>query len=281
MTRFQNVKTVFGDFRIGRIIMLTLVPASVSFGLGGSWVLVLLSGLIGATLSTSGFYLDSLLDYEEDRKSGKIHNPLARGALSPRTGIIIVLICLSICIIVGILVNYWILLPILCVIFIIGGLSTRAIGTPLLRAIGLGAIQAFYVLVGALVVYRFELGVILISLFLFFAMTGARVLGDTRDLPYDQKIETNTIPKKYGVRWASLFLLVNEIMAYVVGIAVYWTGILNIVYLFCMIGIIIVGLPLTLFFIFWPTPRNANIANMLSLGILGILFILGMILGRL
>jgi hypothetical protein len=80
--------------------------------------------------------------------------------------------------------------------------------------------------------------------------------------------------------WAGMFLLVNEIMAYIVGIAAYWTGLFNIGYLFCMIGIIVVGLPLTLFFVFRPTPRNANIINMLSLGILGIFFILSMVVGR-
>lgn len=135
-------------------------------------------------------------------------------------------------------------------------------------------------MIGGFAAYRFEFGVFLLALFLFFAMTGGRVLGDIRDLPHDQKTDTMTIPKKYGIRRASYFLLVNQIIAYAVGLSVYATGLLGLGYLYCMIGIVIVGLPLNLAFIYRPSPRTGNIVNMLSLGILGMLFVFGRILGK-
>ncbi|MFB0561407.1 MAG: hypothetical protein ACETWM_09370 [Candidatus Lokiarchaeia archaeon] len=78
----------------------------------------------------------------------------------------------------------------------------------------------------------------------------------------------------------SYFLLVNEIIAYTLGLSVYITGILGSEYLYCMIGIIVIGLPMTLIFVYRPSPKIASITNMLSLGILGMLFVLGMILGK-
>ena len=112
-------------------------------------------------------------------------------------------------------------------------------------------------------------------------MTGARVLGDTRDLPYDQKTDTSTIPKKYGIRWGGYFLFINEIIAYIIGILIYVLGLLGIGYLICMICIIAVGIPLNLLFIFKPTPKIARIVNVLSLAILGSLFVIGMFIGKL
>ncbi|MFW9771312.1 MAG: hypothetical protein ACFFEO_03980 [Candidatus Thorarchaeota archaeon] len=112
-------------------------------------------------------------------------------------------------------------------------------------------------------------------------MTGARVLGDTRDLPYDQKINITTIPKKYGIRWGSWFLLINEFIAYIVGIMIYILGFLGIGYLICIICIITIGTPMNVLFFLQPSPKIARIVNVLSLAILGSLFIIGMLIGRL
>jgi hypothetical protein len=78
-----------------------------------------------------------------------------------------------------------------------------------------------------------------------------------------------------------MFLLINEVIAYAIGIIIYLMGLLGIGYLICMIGIITVGFPLTLLFIFRPTPKIARISNVLSLAILGGLFVIAMFVGRL
>lgn len=112
-------------------------------------------------------------------------------------------------------------------------------------------------------------------------MTGTRVLGDTRDLPFDQKTDTSTIPKKYGVKWGRYFLIINEIIAYFIGVMIYMLGLLGIGYLICMICIIAIGIPLNLWFILQPSPKIARITNVLSLAILGSLFVIAMFIGRL
>lgn len=75
--------------------MFILITGSVTYGLRGSWLNVVLAGLIGATLSAGGFYLDYLADYKKDRASGKMSNPIARGSVSPRAGLSIVAVCLG------------------------------------------------------------------------------------------------------------------------------------------------------------------------------------------
>jgi 4-hydroxybenzoate polyprenyltransferase len=277
----SKMQLIFGDWRLGRILMFIMITSSVSYGLGGLLLNVFLAGLVGATLSAGGFFFDYLGDYKKDRASGNLKNPIARGTLSPRGGIIFFVLCFTISIIICIIVNLWALIPLMCLIGVIGGLVHGILDTALLRAFSLGALQALYVLIGALFAFNFNLSVILLALFLFFAMTGARVLGDTRDLQYDEKTNTKTIPKKYGVKWGGIFLLVNEFIAYVIGIIIYLIGLLGIGYLICMIGIITVGFPLTLLFIFHPTPKIARISNVLSLAILGSLFVVAMFLGRL
>ncbi|MFX0025155.1 MAG: UbiA family prenyltransferase [Candidatus Hermodarchaeota archaeon] len=281
MIEVSKMRVIFGDWRLGRIIMFTLITSSVTYSFGGSCLNIVLSGLIGAVLSAGGFYLDYLGDYKKDRESGKMKNPIAKGVLSPKSGFVIVILCLVLSAILGLLVNPWLLIPLSCVILVIIGLVNGILDTPFLRAFSLGALQGFYVLIGALAAYRFELGIIILALFLFFAMTGARALGDTRDLLHDKKTDTATIPKKYGVRIASYFLLVNEIISYFFALSAYETGIFSIGYLYCIVIIVVVGLPLTLIFVYRPTPKIGYTVNGLSMSIFSILFMLGMILGKL
>ncbi len=275
------MQLIFGDWRLGRIIMFTLITSSVSYGLGGTLINVILGGLVGATLSAGGFFFDYLGDYQKDRESGNMKNPIARGTLSPRGGLLFIISCFTISSIICIIVNPWALIPLLCLIGVISGLVQGILDTALLRSFSLGALQGFYVLIGAFFAYKFELRVILLALFLFFAMTGARVLGDTRDLPYDQKTDTSTIPKKYGIRWGGWFLLINEFIAYIIGIMIYILGLLGIGYLICIICTITIGFPLNLLYFFRSTPRIARIVNVLSLAILGSLFVISMFIGRL
>jgi 4-hydroxybenzoate polyprenyltransferase len=277
----SKMQLIFGDWRLGRIIMFIMITSSVSYGLGGNLIHIVLAGLVGATLSAGGFFFDYLGDYKKDQESGNLKNPIAKGTLTPSGGLILILTCFTISAIVCFLINLWAIIPFICLIGVIGGLVHGILDSPLLRAFSLGALQGFYVLIGALFAYKFELSVILLALFLFFAMTGARVLGDTRDLPYDQKIDTNTIPKQYGVKWGGYFLLLNELIAYTIGITIYLLGLLGIGYLICMISIIIVGTPLNILFILRPTPKIARITNLLSLAILGSLFVIAMFTGKL
>lgn len=277
----SKMQLIFGNWRLGRIIMFTLITSSVSYGLGGTLLNIIFAGIIGATLSAGGFFFDYLGDYKKDRESGNLKNPIAKGTLSPRGGLIIVILCFAISSIICIIVNIWALIPLVCLIGVIGGLVHGLLDTALLRAFSLGALQGFYVLIGALFAYKFELSAIFLALFLFFAMTGARVLGDTRDFPYDRKTDTSTIPKKYGIKWGGYFLIINEVIAYIVGVMVYLLSLLGFGYLICMICIIAVGIPLNLWFILRPSPKIARITNVLSLAILGSLFVIAMFIGRL
>lgn len=261
--------------------MFFFITSSVTFGLGGNLVNIIFAGMVGVLLSAGGFFFDYLGDYKKDRESGNLKNPIARGTLSPRRGLIFILFCFGISTIICVIINIWTLIPLFCLIGVISGLVYGILDSALLRSFSLGALQGFYVIIGALFAYKFELSVILLALFLFFAMTGARVLGDTRDLPYDQNIETSTIPKKYGVRWGAWFLLFNEFLAYTVGIMIYLLGLLGVGYLICVICTITIGIPLNLLFFFRSSPKIARIVNVLSLAILGSLFIIGMLIGRL
>lgn len=105
-------------------------------------------------------------------------------------------------------------------------------------------------------------------------------MGDVRDLPYDIRVNTMTIPKKYGLRWGMIFLLINEITAYIIALSVYWIRALGLGYFYCVLGIIIIGTIINLIFITKPTPKIADLSNVLSLGVLGMLYVLGMVLGR-
>ncbi len=277
----SKMQLIFGDWRLGRIIMFIMITSSVCYGLGGNLINIILAGVVGATLSAGGFFFDYLGDYKTDRESGNLKNPIARGTLSPRGGLIFIILCFTISIVICIIINPWALIAIICLICVIGGLVQGILDTALLRAFSLGALQGFYVLIGALFAFNFNLSVIFLALFLFFAMTGARVLGDARDLPYDEKTDTITIPKKYGVKMASYFLIINEVLAYIIGISIYLLGLLGVSYLICMILIISIGFPLTLSFIIRPTPKSAKLVNLLSLAILGSLFVIAMFIGRL
>ncbi|MCW4019689.1 MAG: hypothetical protein NWF14_00450 [Candidatus Bathyarchaeota archaeon] len=82
------------------------------------------------------------------------------------------------------------LLVLACVVLIVAGLAIGILDNPISRAFSLCVLQGLHVLIGALAANRFELGVFLLALFPLFAMNGGRVLGDMRDLPYDQKTGT-------------------------------------------------------------------------------------------
>ena len=95
----SKLRVIFVDWRLGRIIMFIMITGSVAFGFGSSLFISILSAVIGALLSASGFYLDYLGDYKNDRESGKLSNPIAKGVISPNSLLLLILTFLLIYII--------------------------------------------------------------------------------------------------------------------------------------------------------------------------------------
>jgi 4-hydroxybenzoate polyprenyltransferase len=262
------------------MVMMALVTGSTAYGFGATPQTTLLAGLAAFFLALGGFYLDHVADWQKDRAAGNTLNPIARGALSRPAALVLVVAGIGISIVLGFVTNPWVLLPLTGVLLIAGGLAVGVLDTPFLRAVSLGALQGMYVLIGGLSAGAFGWGVVLTAIFLFFAMTGGRVLGDIRDLPYDVRADKMTLPRKYGVQRAALFLLANETLAYLVAPSAYWVGALGLGYLYCVLAIIVAGTMINIAFMSRPTPKMADVTNRLSLGVLGMLYVLGMVLGR-
>ncbi len=267
-------------WRVGRLIMMALVTGSTAYGFGGSSKQVIGAAFAAIFLALGGFYLDYRADWKKDRASGKMLNPIAQGEISPAVGTILAVVGIGASGVLGFFTSRWILLPWAGVILIVAGMAKGILDSPILRSVSLGAIQGMYVLIGSLAAHRFGVSAIVIVLFLFFAMTGGRVMGDVRDMPHDIKVKTVTIPQRYGLRTASLFLIVNEVIAYGCALAGYWLGGFRPGYLYCIVGIIVAGMAINLAFVLGPTPRRGDLTNKMSLGVLGMLYVLGMILGR-
>ena len=274
------VNKFLDSFRIGRIIMLALVSSSTAYGLGGSARAVAYAGICAGFLSAGGFFLDYLADWKKDRKSGKLLNPVAAGDVTPKACAVFIAICIGASFSFGILANALIVIPAAAIILVVIGLGVGILDTPILRAISLGVLQGLYVIIGGLAAQAFGLAAVLAALFLVFAMTGGRVMGDVRDLRHDIMVDTKTIPRKFGLKWAAIFLIANEIIAYGVALSVYWTGAFGPGYLYCIIVIIAAGIIINTIFVIKPTPKRANLTNNLSVGILGMLYVLAMVLGR-
>jgi 4-hydroxybenzoate polyprenyltransferase len=274
------VRTIFEDFRVGRMIMLGLVTGSTAYGYGATLRQTACAFLCGAALSMAGFYVDYLADRHVDRASGRTNNPIASGSIPPSLGVAIAAAGTSASIALCLLCSPRTLLPAAGVLLVIAGLATGLLNTPILRAVSLGGLQGLFAVMGALFAPRFDASVIFVGLFLFFAMTGGRAMGDLRDLPHDEKVGTPTIPRTYGVRWSLGFLLVNEGLAYVFSLLPFAAGPLGRGYLYCALAIIAGRVLINTYLLIQPTPRRASAANTLSLVLLGNLYVLGMILGR-
>lgn len=278
---FKRIWRILEAWRLGRMLMLAVITGSTAYGFGASLSQALRAAAIAALLALGGFYLDYLADWRKDRDSGKLLNPLATGELSIPAAWAFVAVGVGGSLVLALLTSPLMALPVLGVVAIVAGLGLGWLDTPVLRAFSLGAIQALYVLIGGLAAGKASLGVWLTALYLFFAMTGGKIMGDVRDLPHDTRAGTLTIPQKFGLRWASAFLLLNELLAYAVALSVYFVGALGRGYLYCILLTIISGMVINIVFIRQPTPRTADITNKLSFIGLGSLYILGMILGRL
>jgi 4-hydroxybenzoate polyprenyltransferase len=270
----------FESLRIGRIFMLTFITASTAWGFGATPRNTALAGACAAFLSLGGFFLDHLFDTASDRLGGKLSNPFATGLLSIRQGTIIVCTGFLTAAAFASIFNPWALLPQIGVLLILVGQAQGVLDTPFPRAFALGGLQALYVVLGGQFAHAHGMGLMATALFLFFAMSGGRAIGDVRDLPHDLKTGVTTIPKQFGIRFTVIFLFANEFVAYLCGLAVYWTGALDGGYLACIVAIIIAGTAINILFAVRPTPPIAKLCNTLSLSLLGSLYAVGMILGR-
>lgn len=272
-------------WRISRVIMLTFITAATAYGFRAESANVVLTTLTAFFLSLGGFYMDHLSDAVEDRRSNKKRNPIATGLLPKKYGIAVVAGALVIAAVCGFILNPFILLPVLAVVLVLLGLGSDVLGHPFRKAFSLGSLQAFYALIGGISssnAFRDNgmLALVLVALFLFLAMTGGKVLGDIRDLPFDRKTSSRTIPKNYGVPFSVAFYLIFETGAYAVGLGTAFTGFFSAGYAVCMALIAVIGSLISVFFLLKPVPERADLANRLSLMVLGSLYAAGMILGR-
>jgi 4-hydroxybenzoate polyprenyltransferase len=272
---------VFERLRLARVFMMVVVTGTTAFGFGATPARTGLAAGAAGLLSLSCFLLDHLFDLPKDRAAGRTSNPFAAGALTPRAGRILVAILLSGAALLALLVGWPSLAAVGGVVLVVFGLGIGILDTPILRAVSLGVIQVLYALLGGLSAGSPGVGLGFTALFLLLAMTGGRVLGDVRDMEDDARAGTLTIPLRYGIRASIVFLFCFEFLAYLAGAAMYAADALGRGWWWCLVAIAGAGTAINVAFAAQPTPRVADIANRLSLGLLGGLYSLGMVLARL
>ena len=268
------------QLRIGRVLMMTVVTGTTAFGFGASTGRIALAAGAGGLLSMGCFLLDHLFDLKRDTAGGRSTNPFAAGAIAPSTGRILITVLLAGAGVLALLLGWT---PLACaggIVLVVVGLGTGILDGPVTRAVSLGALQGLYALLGGFSAGPAGLGIAFTALFLLLAMTGGRVLGDVRDMEADARAGTRTIPLRFGLRSSIVFLFCFETLAYLAGAAMYWPGGLGRGWLWCLVAIAAAGTAINVMFAVRPTPRRADLANRLSLGLLGGLYSLGMVLAR-
>ena len=268
------------NLRVGRIGMYALIAGATSYGFGGGPFFVWQASAVSALLATGGLYLINAGEWRKDRVAGKANNPIASGLISPGVGLAVAAVGLLGSLVWGSCLNEEIILALAGVVFLAGGRALGFFATPIVSAVSLSALNGLFVLVGGLAAGGLKSGLVFAVLFLFFAMIGGRVLSDLRDLPLDSMDEAVTIPRKYGIRRSVAFLIVNELAAYVLALAVYWAGAFGPGYLYCALALIAVRTAVNIFLAIKPNPNRARKAVKVSFGALGALYVLGMFLGR-
>jgi len=261
--------------------MMVVVTGTTAFGFGATPARAGLAAGSAGLLSLGCFLMDHLFDLRKDRTAGRTTNPFAAGSLAPRAGRVVIALLLLGAAALAAPLGWPALATVGGVILTVVGLGIGVLDTPVLRAVSLGAIQGLYALLGGLSAGPPGAGLGFTALFLLLAMTGGRVLGDVRDSEEDARAGTLTIPLRYGVRASIVFLFCFELLAYLAGVAMHVAGALGRGWLWCLIAIAVTGTAINVSFAVRPSPRSADIANRLSLGLLGGLYSLGMVLARL
>lgn len=272
---------IFKRLRLARVFMMVVVTGTTAFGFGATPARICLAAGAAGLLSLGCFLLDHLFDLPKDRAAGRTSNPFAAGALTLRAGGILVAVPLAGAALLAVPLGWPALAAGGGVVLVVFGLGIGILDTPILRAVSLGVIQGLYALLGGLSAGPPGAGLGFTALFLLLAMTGGRVLGDVRDMDEDARAGTLTIPLRYGVRASIVFMFCFEFLAYLAGAAMYAAGALGRGWLWCIVAIAGAGTAINASFAARPTPRAADIANQLSLGLLGGLYSLGMVLARL
>lgn len=277
----SRLSVAFERLRLARVIMMVVVTGTTAFGFGAPPARAGLAAGSAGLLSLGCFLLDHLFDLGKDRAAERTTNPFATGTLAPRTGRVVISVLLLGAAALAAPLGWPALATVGGVILVVVGLGLGILDTPVLRAVSLGALQGLYALLGGLSAGPPGAGLGFTVLFLLLAMTGGRVLGDVRDSEEDARAGTLTIPLRYGVRASIVFLFCFESLAYLAGVAMHATGGLGRGWLWCLIAIAVAGTAINLSFALRPSPRSADTANRLSLGLLGGLYSLGMVLARL
>jgi 4-hydroxybenzoate polyprenyltransferase len=276
---------VFDQLRIARVLMMIVVTGTTAFGFGAGAGPVALAAAAAGFLSFGSFLLDHLCDLRKDTAAGRAVNPFSAGTFPPAAGAVLIalpLVAAGALAAAACLPAWWAgLSAVVGVVLVVAGLGSGLLDGPVPRAVSLGGIQGMYALLGGLAAGPPPIGLWLIALFLLLAMTGGRVLGDVRDSGDDARAGTRTIPLRYGTSAAIAFLFCFEAAAWLAGAAASWIGGLGRGWLWCLAAIAATGTAINLSFAVRPTPRRADLANRLSLGVLGGLYSLGMVLARL
>lgn len=261
--------------------MMVVVTGTTAFGFGAAPARIAAAAASAGLLSLGCFLLDHLFDAVKDRKAGHAGNPFAAGALTVAAGGVLAAVLLAASAVPAFFIGLPALAAAAAVVLVVVGLGLGPLDGPILRAFSLGALQGLYALLGAFAAGPPRAAAWLTALFLLFAMTGGRILGDVRDSGNDARAGTRTIPLRYGMRAAIVFLFVFEALAWLAGAGMSVLGGLGRGWLWCLAAIAAAGTVINVFFALSPTPRRADIANRLSLGLLGGLYCVGMVLSRL
>jgi 4-hydroxybenzoate polyprenyltransferase len=271
---------VFEQLKLTRVLMMAVVTGTTAFGFGAPTARIAIAAGTAGLLSMGCFLLDHLFDLKKDGVGGRSSNPFVAGTLAPRTGRILIILLLAGAAVLAMLLGWPALACAACIVLVVTGLGIGILDGPIPRAISLGALQGLYALLGGLAAGPPGVGIGLTALFLLLAMTGGRVLGDVRDMEADARVGTRTIPLRFGIHASVLFLFCFEILAYLVGAAMFLFGGMGPGWLWCLVATAVVGTAINVRFAMQPTPHVADRANRLSLGLLGGLYSLGMVLTR-
>jgi 4-hydroxybenzoate polyprenyltransferase len=260
--------------------MMVVVTGTTSFGFGAPTTRTAIAAGAAGLLSMGCFLLDHLFDSKRDGAGGRASNPFAAGTLGPIAGWILITPLLTGAAVLALLLGWSAFACTACIILIVVGLGIGTLDGPIARAVSLGALQGLYALLGGLAAGPPHVAIALTALFLLLAMTGGRVLGDVRDMETDARAGTRTIPLRFGMRASILFLFSFENLAYLAGAAMYLFGGMGQGWLWCLVATAVAGTAINVRLAMRPTPRAAKFANGLSLGLLGGLYSLGMVLSR-
>lgn len=272
---------IFDQLRIARVLMMTVVTGTTAFGFGAAAGRIALAAGAAGLASMGCFLLDHLFDLRKDREGKSSANPFSSGTLSPRAGGVLIAALLAAAAGLALPLGWPAPVCVAAIALVVAGLGIGVLDGPIARAVSLGALQGLYALLGGLAAGPPTVGAGLTAVFLLLAMTGGKVLGDVRDRDADERAGTSTIPLRYGMRVSIAFLFAFETLAYLAGAAMFLFGGLGQGWLWCLVATAVAGTAIDVRFALRPTPRSADLANRLSLGLLGGLYSLGMVLARL